>query len=86
MGKVIHLSKRRKKLTEAFIEKKVKKLPITELSSVLFCPECNIQMTEILAWGVQGKDFDFLEEGTDVEFNLERGPKGLRAANVRIVK
>ena len=35
---------------------------------------------------LQGKDFDFLEEGTDVEFNLERGPKGLRAANVRIVK
>ena len=35
---------------------------------------------------LQGKDFDFLEEGTDVKFNLERGPKGLRAANVRIVK
>ena len=52
MGKVIHLSKRRKELTEAFIENKVKKLPITELSSVLFCPECNTQMTEILAWGV----------------------------------
>lgn len=51
MGKVIYLSKRKKELTEAFIEKEVKKLPITELSSVLFCPECNTQMTEILAWG-----------------------------------
>jgi CspA family cold shock protein len=35
---------------------------------------------------LQGEDFDTLEEGTAVEFNLTRGPKGLRAANVRIVK
>ena len=28
-------------------------------------------------------DFDTLEEGTSVEFNLERGPKGLRAADVK---
>jgi CspA family cold shock protein len=35
---------------------------------------------------LQGEDFDVLEEGTSVEFNLTRGPKGLRAANVRIVK
>lgn len=30
-------------------------------------------------------DFDALEEGAQVEFNLERGPKGLRAANVKVV-
>ncbi len=35
---------------------------------------------------LRGEDFDFLEEGTDVEFNVERGPKGLRAANVRVAK
>jgi len=28
-------------------------------------------------------DFDALEEGTSVEFNLERGPKGPRAVDVR---
>ena len=33
-----------------------------------------------------GKDFDFLEEGTNVEFSVERGPKGLRAVNIRIIK
>lgn len=35
---------------------------------------------------LQGKDFDFLEEGTDVEFNLTRGPKGPQAVNIRIVE
>jgi len=35
---------------------------------------------------LEGKNFDALEEGTSVEFNLTRGPKGLRAANVRVVK
>ena len=35
---------------------------------------------------LEGKDLDFLEEGTDVEFKLERGPKGLRAVNIRIIK
>lgn len=30
-------------------------------------------------------DFESLDEGTDVEFELEQGPKGLRAANLRIV-
>lgn len=30
-------------------------------------------------------DFDSLEEGAQVEFSLERGPKGLRAANIKIV-
>jgi len=33
---------------------------------------------------LQGEDFDALQEGMSVEFNLERGPKGLRAAGVRI--
>jgi len=28
-------------------------------------------------------DFDTLEEGASVEFDLERGAKGLRAVNVR---
>lgn len=31
-------------------------------------------------------DFDALEEDTSVEFNVEKGPKGPRAANVRVVK
>jgi len=31
-----------------------------------------------------GEDFDALEEGTSVEFDLERGPKGPRAMNVRV--
>jgi CspA family cold shock protein len=35
---------------------------------------------------LQGEDFDILEEGTSVEFKLARGPKGLRATNVRVAK
>jgi len=31
-----------------------------------------------------GEDFDALEEGSSVEFDLERGPKGPRAMNVRV--
>ena len=31
-----------------------------------------------------GEDFDALEEGTSVEFDLESGPKGPRAVNVRV--
>jgi CspA family cold shock protein len=31
-------------------------------------------------------DFDALEEDTSVEFNVEKGPKGPRATNVRVVK
>ena len=31
-----------------------------------------------------GGDFDSLVEGTDVEFDLESGPKGHRAVNVRV--
>ena len=31
-----------------------------------------------------GEDFDALEEGNSVEFDLERGPKGLQAMNVRV--
>jgi len=30
-------------------------------------------------------DFDALEEGSSVEFNVERGPKGLRAENVKMI-
>ena len=30
------------------------------------------------------EDFDALEEGASVEFNLEEGPKGSRAVNVRV--
>jgi CspA family cold shock protein len=32
------------------------------------------------------EDFDTLEEGTDVEFDLERGPKGPRAVGVKAEK
>ena len=31
-----------------------------------------------------GGDFDALEEGTSVEFDLEEGPKGSRAVSVRV--
>ena len=31
-----------------------------------------------------GEDFDVLEEGNSVEFDLERGPRGPRATNVRV--
>jgi len=33
-----------------------------------------------------GEDFNALEEGTSVEFDLENGPKGPRAVNVRTEK
>jgi len=32
------------------------------------------------------EDFDALEEGTSVEFDLETGPKGPRATNVKAEK
>jgi CspA family cold shock protein len=32
----------------------------------------------------QNDDFDAVREGQSVEFNEERGPKGMRAANVRV--
>ena len=35
---------------------------------------------------LQGEDFDALQEGTSVEFNLTRGPKGLRAVRVIVAK
>ncbi len=34
---------------------------------------------------LEGIDFDALEEGNSVEFNVERGPKGPRAVNMRMV-
>ena len=33
--------------------------------------------------GLIGMNFDELEQGTLVDFEVEKGPKGLRAANVR---
>jgi CspA family cold shock protein len=35
---------------------------------------------------LEGENFDALEEGNSVEFNVERGPKGPRAVNVRMIK
>ena len=35
---------------------------------------------------LEGVDFDALEEGNNVEFNEERGPKGPQAVNVRVIK
>jgi CspA family cold shock protein len=35
---------------------------------------------------LEGIDFDALEEGSSVEFDVEKGPKGLRAANMRMIK
>lgn len=34
---------------------------------------------------LQGINFDTLEEGSSVEFNVERGPKGLRAVNIKSI-
>jgi CspA family cold shock protein len=36
--------------------------------------------------GLEGIEFDDIEEGDDIEFNSERGPKGLRAVNIRTLK
>ena len=33
--------------------------------------------------GLVGLNFDDLEQGTVVDFEVEKGPKGLRASNVR---
>ena len=35
---------------------------------------------------LQGDDFDALQKGTSVEFNLTRGPKGPRAVRVIVAK
>ncbi len=34
---------------------------------------------------IQGNGFRTLKEGQEVEFNIERGPKGLQASNVKIL-
>ena len=34
---------------------------------------------------IQGSGFRTLKEGQEVEFNIERGPKGLQASNVKIL-
>ena len=35
---------------------------------------------------LEGIDFDALEEGNSVEFNVGRGPKGLRAENIKMIE
>jgi CspA family cold shock protein len=35
---------------------------------------------------LEGTDFGALKEGDSVEFNVERGPKGPRAMNVRMIE
>jgi CspA family cold shock protein len=35
--------------------------------------------------GLVGMTFEDLEQGTVVDFEVEKSPKGLRAANVRVV-
>jgi cold shock protein len=35
--------------------------------------------------GLDGIEFEALTEGSDVEFDMEQGPKGPRAANIKIV-
>ena len=34
---------------------------------------------------LEGTDFDTLEEDNSVEFDVEKGPKGPRAVNVRMI-
>ncbi len=36
--------------------------------------------------GIQGDGFRSLEEGDEVEFETEQGPKGLKAVNVRVIR
>jgi len=35
---------------------------------------------------LEGIDFETLEEGNNVEFNSERGPKGPRAVDIKIIE
>ena len=35
---------------------------------------------------LEGTDFEALEEGNSVEFDVEKGPKGPRALNVRTIE
>jgi len=35
---------------------------------------------------LEGENFDVLEEANTVEFSVERGPKGPRAVNVRMIE
>lgn len=35
---------------------------------------------------LEGIEFEALEEGNSVEFNTEKGPKGLRAVNVKMIE
>jgi CspA family cold shock protein len=35
---------------------------------------------------LEGMNFDTLEEGDSVEFDLEKGNRGLRAVNVRVIR
>jgi CspA family cold shock protein len=35
---------------------------------------------------LEGTDFDSLKEGSKVEFNSEKGPKGYQAVNIRTVE
>ena len=35
---------------------------------------------------LEGEDFDALEEDSGVEFNVEQGPKGPRAVDIRMIK
>ena len=44
------------------------------------------EMVSFYRSAFEGEDFDALQEGTPVEFNLERGAKGLQAVNIRTVK
>jgi CspA family cold shock protein len=36
--------------------------------------------------GLEGIDFDTLQEGDSVELDVEKGPKGPRAVNIRMIK
>jgi cold shock CspA family protein len=35
---------------------------------------------------LEGENFDALEEGKSVEFDVEKGPKGPRAVNVKMTE
>ena len=48
-------------------------------------PDVFVHFSAIESVGVAGESFTSLEEGARVEFEIEEGPEGLQATNVRVI-